>query len=220
MAAAYLGRPRADGPRLPLLRGPAAGRAARHPGCLGRRGPSAPGGRRRPADRRSAVVHLARAVGDLAPRRVCDCARQRARGVPSHRVRAAPRHPHPGRDGLARQPGVAEDSGHRRGRERERAGAGGELPELRSSPAGRSTRCGTACASGSREERTLYDQLLGLALRLASQTLDQLQGPTAVYIEGASSAARAGGGGERHLRGHPAARCSAWSKRSSGWCGC
>jgi heat-inducible transcriptional repressor len=38
-----------------------------------------------------------------------------------------------------------------------------------------------------REERTLYDQLLGLALRLASQTLDQLQGPTAVYIEGASS---------------------------------
>jgi heat-inducible transcriptional repressor len=38
-----------------------------------------------------------------------------------------------------------------------------------------------------REERTLYDQLLGLALRLASQTLEHLQGPTAVYIEGASS---------------------------------
>jgi heat-inducible transcriptional repressor len=38
-----------------------------------------------------------------------------------------------------------------------------------------------------REERTLYDQLLGLALRLASQTLEQLQGPTAVYIEGAST---------------------------------
>jgi heat-inducible transcriptional repressor len=38
-----------------------------------------------------------------------------------------------------------------------------------------------------REERTLYDQLLGLALRLASQTLENLQGPTAVYIEGASS---------------------------------
>ncbi|MGE0461364.1 MAG: heat-inducible transcriptional repressor HrcA [Vicinamibacterales bacterium] len=38
-----------------------------------------------------------------------------------------------------------------------------------------------------REERTLYDQLLGLALRLASQTLDQMQGPTAVYIEGASA---------------------------------
>jgi heat-inducible transcriptional repressor len=38
-----------------------------------------------------------------------------------------------------------------------------------------------------REERTIYDQLLGLALRLASQTLDNLQGPTAVYIEGAST---------------------------------
>ena len=38
-----------------------------------------------------------------------------------------------------------------------------------------------------REERTLYDQLLGLALRLASETLEDLQGPTAVYIEGASS---------------------------------
>jgi heat-inducible transcriptional repressor len=38
-----------------------------------------------------------------------------------------------------------------------------------------------------REERTLYDQLLGLAFRLASQTLDQMQGPTAVYIEGAST---------------------------------
>ena len=38
-----------------------------------------------------------------------------------------------------------------------------------------------------RQERTLYDQLLGLALRLASQTLDHLQGPAAVYIEGAST---------------------------------
>ncbi len=38
-----------------------------------------------------------------------------------------------------------------------------------------------------REERTLYDQLLGLALRLASQTLATVDGPTAVYIEGASS---------------------------------
>jgi heat-inducible transcriptional repressor len=38
-----------------------------------------------------------------------------------------------------------------------------------------------------REERTLYDQLLGLALRLASQTLDQMEGPAAVYIEGAAA---------------------------------
>ena len=44
-----------------------------------------------------------------------------------------------------------------------------------------------------REERTLYDQLLALALRLASQTLEDLQGPAAVYIEGAVDAARAGG---------------------------
>ena len=38
-----------------------------------------------------------------------------------------------------------------------------------------------------REERTLYDQLLGLAMRLASQSLANLDGTTAVYIEGASS---------------------------------
>jgi heat-inducible transcriptional repressor len=38
-----------------------------------------------------------------------------------------------------------------------------------------------------REDRTLYDQLLGLALRLASQTLEPLQGQVAVHIEGASS---------------------------------
>jgi heat-inducible transcriptional repressor len=38
-----------------------------------------------------------------------------------------------------------------------------------------------------RQERTLYDQLLSLALRLASQTLDHLQGPASVYIEGAST---------------------------------
>ncbi len=38
-----------------------------------------------------------------------------------------------------------------------------------------------------REERSLYDELLGLALRLASQTLEQMDGPAAVYIEGASA---------------------------------
>lgn len=37
------------------------------------------------------------------------------------------------------------------------------------------------------EERTLYNQLLGLALRLASETLDTMQGPATVYIEGASA---------------------------------
>ncbi|MGE0040162.1 MAG: heat-inducible transcriptional repressor HrcA [Vicinamibacterales bacterium] len=38
-----------------------------------------------------------------------------------------------------------------------------------------------------REERTLYDQLLGLALRLASQSLEDLDRPTAVFIDGTSS---------------------------------
>jgi heat-inducible transcriptional repressor len=38
-----------------------------------------------------------------------------------------------------------------------------------------------------REERSIYDQLLNLALRLASQTLDHVQGTTAVHIEGASA---------------------------------
>lgn len=54
--------------------------------------------------------------------------------------------------------------------------AGRTLEEVRSGVRGRL-----------REERTLYEQLLGLALRLASQTLEQLQGSTAVYIEGASA---------------------------------
>ena len=43
---------------------------------------------------------------------------ERARDLPAHRVRAAQRHPDPGRHGRARQSGVAEDRGHRRGRQR------------------------------------------------------------------------------------------------------
>lgn len=38
-----------------------------------------------------------------------------------------------------------------------------------------------------REERSLYDQLLGLALRLASQSLENLERPTSVCIDGAST---------------------------------
>jgi heat-inducible transcriptional repressor len=38
-----------------------------------------------------------------------------------------------------------------------------------------------------REERTLYDQLLGLALRLASRSLEHLERPNAVCIDGTSS---------------------------------
>lgn len=38
-----------------------------------------------------------------------------------------------------------------------------------------------------REERSLYDQLLGLALRLASQSLETLTDRSAVHIDGASS---------------------------------
>ncbi len=38
-----------------------------------------------------------------------------------------------------------------------------------------------------REERSLYDQLLGLALRLASSSLENLERPSAVCIDGAST---------------------------------
>lgn len=38
-----------------------------------------------------------------------------------------------------------------------------------------------------REERTLYDQLLGLALRLASSSLERMDEPTAVFIGGTAS---------------------------------
>jgi heat-inducible transcriptional repressor len=38
-----------------------------------------------------------------------------------------------------------------------------------------------------KEERSLYDQLLGLALRLASSSFDNMERPTAVYIDGAST---------------------------------
>jgi heat-inducible transcriptional repressor len=38
-----------------------------------------------------------------------------------------------------------------------------------------------------RQERTLYDQLLGRALRLARQTLDQLPAQQTFYVEGAAS---------------------------------
>jgi heat-inducible transcriptional repressor len=38
-----------------------------------------------------------------------------------------------------------------------------------------------------KQERSLYDQLLGLALRLASTSFENLERPTAVYIDGAST---------------------------------
>jgi len=38
-----------------------------------------------------------------------------------------------------------------------------------------------------KEERSLYDQLLGLALRLASTSFQHMERPTAVYIDGAST---------------------------------
>jgi heat-inducible transcriptional repressor len=38
-----------------------------------------------------------------------------------------------------------------------------------------------------KEQRSLYDQLLGLALRLASSSFENLEQPTAVYIDGAST---------------------------------
>jgi heat-inducible transcriptional repressor len=37
------------------------------------------------------------------------------------------------------------------------------------------------------EERSLYDQLLGLALRLASSSFENLESPTAVYMDGTST---------------------------------
>ena len=65
-----------------------------------------------------------------------------------------------------------------------------------------------------KQERTLYDELLGLALRLAS-VVREPDRPTAVYIDGASSlleeVVQASGISAATLR----ALC-AWSKRSSG----
>ena len=42
-------------------------------------------------------------------------------------------------------------------------------------------------SSACKQERSLYDQLLGLALRLASSSFENLDRPTAVYIDGAST---------------------------------
>ena len=70
------------------------------------------------------------------------------------------------------------------------------------------------------QERSLYDQLLGLALRLASTSFENLDRPTSVYIDGTSTLHRRSGAGCRHLRVDPAKRCGGWSRRSSGWCEC
>jgi heat-inducible transcriptional repressor len=51
----------------------------------------------------------------------------------------------------------------------------------------RSTRSAPASIERLKEERSLYDQLLGLALRLASSSFENLERPTAVYIDGAST---------------------------------
>ena len=89
--------------------------------------------------------------------------------------------------GRQRQPGVAENRGHRRIGHDSRAGAGGELPQLGILRAARSTRCAPAWSSACKQERSLYDQLLGLALRLASTSFENLDRPTSVYIDGTST---------------------------------
>lgn len=49
------------------------------------------------------------------------------------------------------------------------------------------------------EERTLYDQLRAVALRLARTTLEGIEAPTAVYIDGTSSMADPGDGSAASL---------------------
>ena len=220
MAAAHLGRPRADRHRLSLLRRHAARRPPPHQGRVGGRSAAAPGSRRRAADGRPAVVHVARAVGGVAERRLRHCAAQRAGAVPTHRVRAAQRQPHPGGAGRQRQPGVAEDRGHRRGRERLRAGAGGELPQLRirrpHARRGAQRRASSGSSKNGRSTINCSASPCGWPAA-RSQNLEQ---PDRRLHRWRVDAARRGGGGQRHLGGDAARRCCGWSKRSSGWCAC
>jgi heat-inducible transcriptional repressor len=143
-----------------------------------RRGAAAPGGGRAPAHRRPALVHLARALGNVAPRGLRDCAGQRPGGVSPHRVRAAQRH---------RILVVMVSRGNQVSQKTVDIGEGvspSELSQaanfLNSEFSGRTlddVRSGVR--ERLREERTLYDQLLGLALRLASRR-SRTEGPTAV----------------------------------------
>ncbi len=70
-----------------------------------------------------------------------------------------------------------------------------------------------------REERTLYDQLLGLALRLASSSLENLRAADGLHRRHVV-AARGGRARERAVAVDAAGAARRWSRKSSGWSGC
>ena len=208
MAAAHLGRTCADRSRLSLLRRPAARSAARATRTV-----SAVEARLRQQagddplidDLLSSASHVlsevSRHVGfAIAP--------ANAQAI-FHRIEFVPlsRHTHPRRRGRARQSGVAEDRRHRRGgrarRELVQAAnflntefSGRTLDEVREGVLERL-----------REERTLYDQLLGLALRLASSSLENLEQPDGLHRRHVV-AARRGRARRAGCRWRRCARCS------------
>ena len=71
-----------------------------------------------------------------------------------------------------------------------------------------------------KEERSLYDQLLGLALRLASSSFAEPRSADGGLHRRRLDAARRGRAGQRHFGRDAARRCGGWSKKSSAWCAC
>ena len=187
VAAAHLGRPRADRRRLSLLRRHAARGAPLDQGRVGGRSAPAAGSRRRAADGRPAVVDLARAVRSRQGVGFAIAPPNAAGALSTHRVRAAQRQPHPRRRGRERQPGVAEDRGHRRSGEHVGAGAGRQLPQLGilRTHAGRGARRRHRAAQARSARCTIscWDWRCGSP----AARFENLDRPTSVYIDGAST---------------------------------
>ena len=102
------------------------------------------------------------------------------------RFRAARRRQAARRRRLRRRPHLAQgDRADGRVRTR-RAAAGGELPEPASSRGARSLDVRQAVLERLREERTLYDELMARALRLASTTFEDIEREPTVFIQGTS----------------------------------
>ena len=188
--APHVGRPRAHRPRLPLLRRHAARDAPRRPATPP---PSKRGCASRPAQAPlfdqllSSASHVLFEVSHhvgfaIAPSDM-HAIFQRIEFVPLSTLARA------GRDGGARQPRLAEGHRPRRADRAERPHAGRQLPQCRVRRPARSTKCARPCWRGWSRNAPSTTSCGPSRSSSRARTLEGIESPTIVFIDGASSLA-------------------------------
>ena len=146
-----------------------------------------PAGRRGAAHRRRAVERVARAVGGVAARWLCDCAGQRPGGLPPDRVRPARAATGSSSSWLraATRCRRRRSTSAKRWTQSELVKAANYLNE-RVLRAGRSTRCARACSRGCAKSERSTISCWGSRCGWPASSLQSLERPT-VCIDGTST---------------------------------